>query len=200
MNAVPPAVPALNASRLLYIGTGSLTVTHMPFWLNWLSIAYPDLKLRLVVTRSAERFVTRAALAPLAGGGEVLLDVWPERPAPTALHVELAEWAEVVLVYPATLHYLARLAVGLADTPSLLAVQCTTAPVVVAPTLPPGAAASPVYRRHVAALAERPNVRVVPPVPAVSATTGRPDAAAAPPLPDLIAAAEELRARLAVTA
>lgn len=199
MNALPPAVPALHASRLLYIGTGSLTVTHMPFWLNWLSMAYPDLELRLVVTRSAERFVTRAALAPLAGG-EVLCDVWPDRPDPTALHVELAEWAEVVLVYPATLNYLARMAVGLADTPSLLAVQCTTAAVAVAPALPPGGLASPAYRRHVAALAERPNVRVVPPVPAVSATTGRPGAAAAPPLPDVIAAAEELRARLAVTA
>jgi phosphopantothenoylcysteine decarboxylase/phosphopantothenate--cysteine ligase len=96
------------------------------------------LELRVAVTRNAERFVTRGALGPMSGGN-ALLDAWPDGPVDRALHVELAEWADTVIVHPASLHFLARLAQGLADTPVLLALQCTTAPVVLAPALPPGA-------------------------------------------------------------
>ncbi|MEU5317494.1 flavoprotein [Streptomyces sp. NPDC021056] len=189
-------LPPFGARRLLYVGTGSIGVAHAPYWVTLLRLGYPELGLRVVMTRSAERFVSRGALAPMAGG-EVLLDAWPDGPVQSALHVELAEWADAVIVQPATLHFLARFARGLADTPVLLALQCTTVPIVLAPALPPGAVESVAYRRHLAALAERPNVAVVPPVPGTSATTGRKDASAAAGLPDLLRAAEDLRMRLA---
>lgn len=185
-------LPAFGARRLLYVGTGALSVAHMPFWLNWLRSGYPDVEVRPVVTRGAERFVSRGALAPLAGR-EALLDAWPDGPVHSAPHVELAEWAEVALVHPASMHFLARYALGLADTPVLLALQCTSAVVVLAPSLPPGALTSPAYRRHHEALADRPGVAVVPPGPGLSTTTGRMDAALSAPLPDLLVAAERLR-------
>ncbi|WDF39836.1 flavoprotein [Streptomyces sp. T12] len=187
-------LPAFGARRLLYVGTGALSAAHMPFWLNWLRQGYPDVEVRPLITRSAERFVSRGALAPLAGR-EALLDAWPDGPVHAAPHVELAEWAEAVVVHPASLNFLARLALGLADTPVMLALQCTSAPVVLAPSLPPGALRSAAYRRHRAALEERPNVSVVPPTPGLSSTTGRMDAALAAPLPELLTAAERLRTR-----
>lgn len=195
----PRRVPELGAGRLLIVGTGAIAAMHLPSWLTWLTASYPKLQVRVVLTRSAERFVSRAALSVLIRG-EVSPDRWPDEPGPDALHVRLAEWSEAIAVYPACLNYVSRLALGLADTPSLLALQCTAAPIGVAPSLPPGALANPTVRAHLDTLAERPNVVVAPTLPAISATTRRADAAGAPPLWALIELIERLRRSLAADA
>ncbi|GAB3206652.1 flavoprotein [Marinactinospora thermotolerans] len=184
-------VPEFGVSRLLLVATGSVSTADLPFWGTWLRTCYPDLEIMLALTRSARRFVTPTALHGRING-EVIPDTWPEDD-PRALHVELAEWAEAVLVYPATLHFTARLALGLADSPALLAAQCTKAPIVVAPALPPGGVDSPAYLAHRSALAARPNVVVMPPRPGISVTTGRPGAWAPALLPHCLEALERLR-------
>ncbi|MFJ5557829.1 flavoprotein [Streptomyces sp. NPDC093250] len=186
--------PAFGARKLLYVGTGAIGVMFMPMWVNWVRTSYPDLELRCVVTRSAERFVTRTSLAAFAGA-EVLQDVWDDEPETGARHVELAHWPDAVVVHPATFNFVGRLALGVADTPVLLALQCTSAPIAVAPALPPGGAASPAYRQHIKTLEQRSNVIVVPPQPGFSVTTGRMDASVATPLPQVFQAVEELRTR-----
>ncbi|WP_449065830.1 flavoprotein [Planomonospora algeriensis] len=188
-----PPPPPFPGERLLILATGSLGAAFLPYWLNWLRGSYPDLDVRVVVTRSAERFVSRQAIAALIGG-DVPVDAWPDDPGPGSPHVEYASWADAVVVYPATYHFLGRFAGGLADTPMLLALQCTSAPIGIAPALPPGADSSHAYRRHRAAIAERPNVVVVDPVPVLSAHTRKRDALGAAPLPVLIERLAELRA------
>ncbi|WP_328872389.1 flavoprotein [Streptomyces sp. NBC_00287] len=187
--------PAFGARKVLFVGTGAMGVMFMPMWVNWVRTAYPDIELRCVVTRSAERFVTRGAITAFAGA-EVLRDVWSEEPETGAPHVDLAHWADAVVVHPATFHFVSRFALGIADTPVLLALQCTSAPIGIAPALPPGGVTSPAYRRHVEALEQRPNVVVVPPQPGFSVTTGRMDASVATPPPEVFRAVEELRGRM----
>ncbi|MFI6507785.1 flavoprotein [Streptosporangium sp. NPDC050855] len=189
----PP--PEFGGERLLVIGTGAIAAMYLPFWLNWLTTAYRDLEVQVVLTTSAERFVSAQALSVLVRR-EVVPDRWPEETRPDALHVRLAEWSDSVVVYPACVNFISRLALGLADTPALLMLQCTSAPIAVAPSLPPGALDNPTLQRHLATLAERRNV-VVSPVQAVpSLTTGRRDAAGAPPLSTVIGMLEELRGSL----
>jgi phosphopantothenoylcysteine synthetase/decarboxylase len=189
-------VPELGARRLVLLGTGALSVASMPLWVALLRHSYPALTTRLLLTRSAERLVSRAALEPVLGSA-VGIDVWPDEPSTTALHAELNEWADMFVVYPATMGFVARLATGLADSPTLLAIQCTSAPVAVAPALPPGGVDSVTYRRHCASIKERANVVVVPPAPAFSATTGRFDAAGTGHVTTVLARAEELRRKIA---
>ncbi|MFM9457480.1 flavoprotein [Streptomyces europaeiscabiei] len=186
--------PAFGARKLLFVGTGAIGVMFMPMWVNWVRTAYPDIELRCVVTRSAERFVTRAALTAFAGA-DVLQDVWSDEPETGARHVELAHWPDAIVVHPATFNFVGRLAAGAADTPVLLALQCTSAPIGIAPALPPGGAGSPAYRQHVETLEKRSNVVVVPPQPGFSVTTGRMDASVATPLPEVFRAVESLRTR-----
>lgn len=178
---------------MLLVGTGAVSVAFLPFWLNWLRLNLPGVELRLVLTRSAEAFVSPAAMGAISGR-EVVRDAWPSGPAPHALHVEFAEWADTIVVYPATLHYVSRLALGMADTPTLLALQCTQVPVGVAPALPPGAEHHPTYRTHLAALEQRENVVVAPPHAGRSATTGRHDAAVSAPLSTVLELVESHRA------
>ncbi|MDA0638263.1 flavoprotein [Nonomuraea sp. MCN248] len=186
-------VPAFSAERLLVLATGSLGAAFLPYWLNWLRHGYPRLDVRVVLTRSAERFVTRQSVAAIVGKN-VPLDVWPDAPEPGSPHVEYASWPDTVLVYPATYHFVSRFAGGLADTPMLLALQCTAAFIGIAPALPPGADRSHAYRGNLDALASRPNVAVAEPVPTMSTHTRERDALAAAPLSALIERVEKLRA------
>ncbi|MFI9174575.1 flavoprotein [Streptomyces lincolnensis] len=195
--AAPPdgdQAPPFGISRLLLVVTGSASAVGVPQWLGWLRTTYPRLEVRVVMSRAARRFVTPTSLE-LRLETDVEIDDWEE--CRRARHVEYAEWAEAVLVYPATFHFTARLALGLADTPVLLALQCTDALVAVAPSLPPGGLDSPAFRSHWAALAARPRVVLVPPAQGHSLTTGREDGWVPPPLTEALRRIEDRRTELA---
>ncbi|WP_214102568.1 flavoprotein [Acrocarpospora catenulata] len=189
----PQNAPPFHAERLLLLATGSLSATFLPYWLNWLRLSYHDLELRVVLTRSAERFVSRQSIAAIIGK-PVPLDVWEDTPEPGSPHVDYAMWPDTVLVYPATYHFLSRFANGFGDTPMLLALQCTSALIGIAPALPPGATDSYAYRQNRAAIEARPNVVVVDPVPTLSAHTRERDAMASAPITTLIERVAMLRA------
>lgn len=190
------AVPAFGATRVLVIGTGALAVSYLPFWCAWLRQAYPNAEFRCVLTRSAQKLVSAQAISVLLGRA-VQEDSWtPAENASGAPHVELAEWPDAVIVYPATLHFLSRLALGLADTPAMLALQCSRAPVGLAPALPPGSDRNPVVARHLKEIDDRPNMVVSPPVLGRSATSDELAALIPRPVPDLLALLEPMRARL----
>ncbi|WP_394353834.1 flavoprotein [Nocardiopsis mwathae] len=167
------------------IVTGALVACHTPLWINWLREERSDLSVRLVLTPAAAGFVSEAALNALSPS-PVVRDVWSSNGS--ALHVELSRWADAAVVYPCTMRYLARFALGLTETPSLLALEAFSGPVAVAPALPPGVGDGAAYAAHTAALATRPNVTVVPPVPVRSSTTGRYDAAGPPSLSKVLEA------------
>src|SRR5690625_4396161 len=154
--------PEFGGRRLLLVASGAVSAMHMPFWLNWLEHGYPDLEVKLVLTRSAERFVSRESLGLLVEN-EALPDRWPEtNGGEGALHIALKEWHDCALVFPACLNYLSRMAQGAADSPSLLALQCSSAPIVVAPSVPQGALDNPIVTANLDRLRLRPNLRLAP--------------------------------------
>lgn len=191
--AATAQAPRLRARRLLYLATGGIQTMFMPMWLSWLRASYPEVAIRYAMTHSAKRFAGTSAVATAGGGGLPVMDVWPQEPG-SALHTELAAWPDAVVVHPATMHFVSRFALGLADTPVLLALQCTAAPIVVCPSLPPGGHANAAYRRHVADLSQRHNVTVLPPVSGVSMSSGEPGIGASVALPDAIAAVDDMLA------
>jgi phosphopantothenoylcysteine decarboxylase/phosphopantothenate--cysteine ligase len=89
---------------------------------------------QVVMTRSAQAFITPLTLQTLSGRPvrSELMDLEAES---TMGHIALARWADVILVAPASADFLARLAQGKAD--DLLAALClaSTAPVAVAPAM-----------------------------------------------------------------
>lgn len=91
-------------------------------------------EVRVVMTRAASEFITPLTLQALSGNPvrSALLD--PEAEAAMG-HIELARWADVVLVAPATADFIARLAQGRAD--DLLAALCLASdvPVALAPAM-----------------------------------------------------------------
>ncbi|MGN9843449.1 flavoprotein [Nonomuraea sp. H19] len=184
--------PPFTGERLLLIVTGALSAAFIPGWLVWLRTGYPDLVIKPVATRSAQRFVTLDALSTICGH-QAASDEWPEHVAHGAPHVEWSNWPDSVLVYPACLNFLARLALGLGDTPAILALQCTPAPIGLAPSLPPHGLSSPAYLSHKEALERRPNVVIAPPKPGLSVSTGKLDASVAAPMSLMLSLLESRR-------
>jgi phosphopantothenoylcysteine decarboxylase/phosphopantothenate--cysteine ligase len=88
-------------------------------------------EVRVVMTRSAAEFITPMTLQALSGHPvrQALFD--PAHEAAMG-HIELARWADQVIVAPASADFIARLTAGMAD--DLLATLClaTTAPILLA--------------------------------------------------------------------
>jgi phosphopantothenoylcysteine decarboxylase/phosphopantothenate--cysteine ligase len=190
------ALPDFSFRRLLLVGTGALGVSSLPGWLGWLRESHPHIETRVALTRQATTFVAPAALTAISGK-PLFHDEWPTQPQVAAPHVELGEWADAVAVFPATFHFVSRLALGLVDTPVMLALQCTGVPIGLAPALPPGGFQSHAFRSHLAALRERPNVVVAEPEIGRSVSTGRLERTTAAPLPTLLELIEKRHTELA---
>ncbi|QPG05709.1 bifunctional phosphopantothenoylcysteine decarboxylase/phosphopantothenate--cysteine ligase CoaBC [Salinimonas marina] len=89
---------------------------------------------KVVVTASAKEFVSPLSLQAVSG--EQVHDSLLDPAAEAAMgHIELAKWADILLIAPATANIMAKLATGLAD--DLLTTLClaTSAPIVVAPAM-----------------------------------------------------------------
>lgn len=109
---------------------------------------------RVVMTENAARFVTPLTFQALSGH-PVRLSLWDEGAEAAMGHIELARWAEDILVAPASADFLARLAHGLAN--DLLTTLClaSAAPVHVAPAMNQQMWANPATQANLALLRTR---------------------------------------------
>ena len=87
-----------------------------------------------VLTQNATRFVTETALQAVADN-RPRTDLWDAEAEAAMGHIELARWADAVVIAPATANLIARLAHGIADDLLTTLYLATTAPVFVAPAM-----------------------------------------------------------------
>jgi phosphopantothenoylcysteine decarboxylase / phosphopantothenate---cysteine ligase len=108
-------------------------------------------RVRAVATESALRFVGVATLEALTGE-RVLTDLF--EPGAALEHIQLARWADVVVVCPATAHTLNRFAAGLADdlAGALFLAHDRTKPFLMAPAMNPAMWRHPATQESVAKL------------------------------------------------
>ena len=127
-----PADP-LAGRRVLVLISGSIAAVKLPQLVS--ALVKRGAVVRCAVTPSAARLVSPVALASLSRhpchGDD---DPWSAA-APRPLHVELAEWAELVLLAPLSATTLARWVHGLGDTLVASVLLACEAPVLVAPAM-----------------------------------------------------------------
>ena len=89
---------------------------------------------RVIMTASAQAFITPLTLQALTGN-PVHIDLLDETAELGMGHIELAKWADLLIIAPATANTIAKLAMGIAD--DLLTTVClaTAAPILVAPAM-----------------------------------------------------------------
>ena len=118
-------------------------------------------QVQVAMTGNAQRFVGAASLQAVSGVS-VRDSLWDEAAEAAMGHIELARWADRVLVAPATADILAKLAHGLAD--DLVSTLClvTTAPIAVVPAMNNRMWLHPATQANVATLRAR-GVQVIGP-------------------------------------
>jgi phosphopantothenoylcysteine decarboxylase/phosphopantothenate--cysteine ligase len=89
---------------------------------------------QIVMTASAEEFVTSTALQAVSGR-PIRSNLWDKEAEAAMSHIELARWADIVLIAPATAEIMARIVSG--GAPDLLTTIClaTEAPIALAPAM-----------------------------------------------------------------
>ncbi|MDE0063074.1 MAG: bifunctional phosphopantothenoylcysteine decarboxylase/phosphopantothenate--cysteine ligase CoaBC [Gammaproteobacteria bacterium] len=140
----------LSGKNILLGITGGIAAYKTPILVRLLRQA--DAEVQVVLTRGAREFITPTTLQAVSGR-PVRDDLWDEEAEAAMGHIELARWADLVVVAPATAHFMATLAQGLA--PDLLSTLClaTEAQTVVAPAMNQAMWRSPATQRNVDILA-----------------------------------------------
>lgn len=113
-----------------------------------------DAHVRVVMTESATHFVSPTTFQALSGEA-VRVSLWDEQAEMAMGHIELARWAERILIAPASADIIARLAHGLAN--DLLTTLClaSAAPLYVAPAMNQQMWAHPAVQENVDTLRRR---------------------------------------------
>lgn len=109
---------------------------------------------RIVMTHAATEFITPLTLQTLSGQ-PVHTELFDLQSEANIGHIELARWADRIIIAPATANFLAKLAHGFAD--DLLTTVClaTTAPITVAPAMNQQMWQAPVTQENCAKLQQR---------------------------------------------
>jgi phosphopantothenoylcysteine decarboxylase/phosphopantothenate--cysteine ligase len=118
--------------RILLGVTGGIAAYKSPELVRRLKDRGADVQ--VVMTRSAESFVSAATFQAVSAR-RVRSDLWDAEAEAAMGHIELARWADLVLIAPATAHCIGSIAAGLAG--DLLTTICmvTEAPIIFAPAM-----------------------------------------------------------------
>jgi phosphopantothenoylcysteine decarboxylase/phosphopantothenate--cysteine ligase len=119
-------------TRILLGVTGGIAAYKSPELVRRLIERGADVQ--VVMTGAAQKFITPLSFQAVSGR-PVRCDLWDSAAEAAMGHIELARWAELVLIAPASADFIARLACGRAD--DLLATLCvaTEAPIALAPAM-----------------------------------------------------------------
>ncbi len=121
------------ASKNIILGiTGGIAAYKTPALVRLLK--QTGAKVQVVMSQGASEFVTPLTLQTLSGQ-PVRTDVFDAQAESAMDHIDLAKWADQILVAPATAHCMAQLAHGFAG--DLLTTLClaSTAPISIAPAM-----------------------------------------------------------------
>src|ERR1700694_4685334 len=110
-------------------------------------------QVRVAMTASAARFVGAPSFRGVTGN-PVLTGLWAADGAPEP-HVFLGDWAQVVLIAPATANVIGRIAHGQSNDVVTATVLAARSPIVVAPAMNDAMWSKPAVQDNIATLRER---------------------------------------------
>jgi hypothetical protein len=132
-------------TRIVLGITGAIETAHAPMIVG--ALLEQGFDVEVAATKAALGLVSRRALEALSHR-RVSSSVRGKDPSVPVPHIHLAEWAEVVLVYPATATTLSRIAGGdCSDLVAAVAIS-TRAPVLIAPSMNPAMYDAPAVQRN----------------------------------------------------
>lgn len=117
--------------NILIGSTGSIGALNLPQYLIELKKEYEQIK--VVPSASCLTFISERSIKMVIGDevySDRLQDVTAE-----PLHVKLAEWADIIVILPATANTIAKIANGISDNLLTTIVVASRSPVVIVPNM-----------------------------------------------------------------
>jgi len=153
----------LRGKHILVGVTGGIAAYKVCYLVRELKKAGADVK--VVMTEAATKFVAPLTFSALSGH-EVASNLWTRNQSTSSAvgtqHIDLATWADVFVIAPASANTIAKLTYGLSDNLLTIIALASTGPIVLAPTMDADMYINPVTQQNVARLKER-GYFVVPP-------------------------------------
>jgi len=125
-------VNKLAFKNCLLVVTGSIAAYKTPDIVR--RLRDEGAEVRVVLTSAANEFVTPMALQAVSGN-EVRQDLFDPIAEAGMGHIELARWADAIIVAPASADYIAKLSKGVADDLSTTICRASEAPILLAPAM-----------------------------------------------------------------
>ncbi len=122
-------------------------------------------EVKVVMTEAAARFVSPLTFSALSKN-TVLTDLWTADQSSdsgiSTQHIDLANWADVLVIAPASANTIAKVAYGLSDNLLTVVALATTKPIILAPTMDAEMYLNAITQQHLARLNERGYI-IIPP-------------------------------------
>lgn len=139
----------MNKNILLCV-SGGIAVYKAVALVSKLSQAGANVK--VIMTESAKQFVNPLSFQVMSKN-DVYFDTFDEKDSRVIAHIDLADWADLILVVPATANVIGKLANGIADDMVTTTLLAATAPVWIAPAMNVHMYDHPAVKRNLARLA-----------------------------------------------
>lgn len=167
--------------RIVLGVSGGIAAYKAPELVRRLQDAGADV--RVILTPNAARFVSPLSLAAVSNHG-VIVEQWGDPERGGVDHIELARWADLLLIAPATANVLAKLATGIADDALTTYALAHRAEVLVAPAMNTFMLGHPTVQQNIETLRKR-GVGIIEPVDGLLAC-GEEGAGKMPDVPVLV--------------
>ncbi|WP_428908706.1 bifunctional phosphopantothenoylcysteine decarboxylase/phosphopantothenate--cysteine ligase CoaBC [Niallia sp. Krafla_26] len=122
----------LENKKILLCVTGGIAVYKAAALTSKLTQAGADV--RVILSESATKFVAPLTFQALSRN-DVYTDTFDEKDSKKIAHIDLADWADLIIVAPATANIIGKLANGIADDMISTTLLAATAPVWIAPAM-----------------------------------------------------------------
>lgn len=141
----------LNGKKVLLCVTGGIAVYKAVALTSKLTQAGVEVK--VILSESAAKFVTPLTFQAMSRN-EVYTDTFDEKNPKVIAHIDLADWADLILVAPATANTIGKLANGIADHMITTTLLAATAPVWIAPAMNVHMYGHPAVMKNIETLAQ----------------------------------------------
>lgn len=139
----------MNGKNILLCVTGGIAVYKAAALTS--KLIQTGANVKVILSESAAKFVAPLTFQALSKN-DVYIDTFHEKDSKVIAHINLADWADLVLIAPATANVIGKLANGIADNMVTTTLLAATSPVWIAPAMNVHMYDHPAVQKNIATL------------------------------------------------
>ncbi len=134
------------SGRQLVVGlSGGVSCYKVP---NLVRLLYKDgASVQVIMTAAATKFITPLTLESVSQQ-PVAVKMFPEDEYVATRHIDYSDWAELIIIAPATANFMGKIATGISDDLLTTVVTAHRNPILIAPAMNPGMWENPVTQKN----------------------------------------------------